>query len=239
MTATRVPRSGLTTMAPRIEPRLPPGAPWPAGRGRPPRSRRSTARRTAPPPRARCRRASISVPCGWPAGSHPSSTRGRREDAAEVRVDDRRGAVAEVGAGQPGPRPLPHRRRACGRGSRAPARRRAGRARSSRRRPARGGRARAGSPTLAPGPKPRLRGSSTSVDAVGQTRAHDGDGVRARTRCRPRPPAPRRARPGRGTAPPCPRSARGGSSGGSRRAARPPSWLPRTCVLAMRGARGR
>ena len=68
------PRSGFTTMAPRTRPGLPAGARRPAGRGRPPRSRRSSARRTAPPPRAARPRASISVPWGCPAGSQPSAT---------------------------------------------------------------------------------------------------------------------------------------------------------------------
>ena len=128
------------------------------GPGRPPRSRRSTARRTGPPPRAPARRASISVPCGCPAGSQPSSTRGRREDPAEVRVDDRawRRRRSRRRPGRRGDAPRPHssmRARQSGAGSAS-----CGASPTHAPSPGCGWASTCRKPALAPGPKPAVAG---------------------------------------------------------------------------------
>ena len=93
---------------------------------------------------------------------------GRREDAAEVRVDDRRGAVAEVGAGQAGPGPRGHGLEHAGQAVRARARRRAGASPTQSPSSACGWASTCRNPALAPGPKPAVAGQRHERDAVGQ-----------------------------------------------------------------------
>ena len=107
------------------------------------------------------------MPCGWPAGSQPVAHRGRRQDAAEVR-DRRSGWRRRRSRRRPArPAAAPPPPRACGPGSRAPARRRAG-ARPIQPTSSGSGWARTcRKPALAPGPNPRLRGSSSSSTPTG------------------------------------------------------------------------
>ena len=192
MTATRVPRSGFTTMAPRIRPGLPPGRLGPQGQvgllavgevalveqadllehlagGRASACRAGA--RPAPTPRSRVAGARMPPKYGSTIGVAPSP----------------KSAQASPARG-----PLPHGLEHPGQAVRAPARRRAGPARPSRRRPAAGWASTCRKPGVGAGPEPAVAGQLQELDAGGQALAHDGDARRARSRCRRRPPARRR-----------------------------------------------
>ena len=239
MTATRVPRSGFTTMAPRIEPRLPARRLGPQGE-----VGLLAVREVAlveQPHLLQHLAAGEHQRAVRVAGRLPSLGHGRRgEDAAEVRVDDRGGAVAEVGAGQARPAGAPPPPRACGPGSRAPARRRGAPAPPSRRRRGAGGRARAGTRRWRPARSRGCAGSSTSSTPAGQPGPHARQRLRRASRCRRRPPA-RRRRPSwarnRATVRHAPLGAVPVEDDDGQHARHPDGALGRG--LAMRAARGR